>query len=279
MSPAADITAVFLRMLEFCATEVLIAESDLRAIEQASHPCNPLDLGSESDRPEFRFAMRQAFSKVLTADLDWERVRLHAAALTARLHERQQQRDEAGMATRWLPLEPGNGFFDAVRWSACWSRRDLEGVLGFFTEDALYIDLVRNLHAQGKSDLRRLLSRLFHASDATAIFTAANFVPGEREIELEWAQKGTRIPGPDISASLGGGTVRGTSNLRVEETKVSVCIDRPNAQDMERIGRHSLGFEKAPGGGEIRQAKSYVLLDRIVVFKPLKLKKAPPKQE
>src|SRR5262249_41626454 len=78
-----------------------------------------------------------------------------------------------GFQTRRLILEVNNSLFDFLRWSACWSRRDLEGLLGFFTEDAFYLDLPRNYDALGRSELRRLFSRLFHALNGATVITSA----------------------------------------------------------------------------------------------------------
>src|SRR5579862_2061333 len=189
MRSGADPTDSYVRLLTACAAaHGLIAESELRAIDESPGSCNPLDSSARSDNPELRFAMNQAFDRLLTSGLDWIRVRIAARTIAEQLEEQRQDRFAASLQTRWLPLENGSPFFDVVRWEAAWSRRDLEAVLGFFADDAFYLDATRNLHAQGKRDIRRLLSRLFHASDGVTVVSSVKFVPAESEIELEWVQ-------------------------------------------------------------------------------------------
>jgi hypothetical protein len=281
MHGGADHTATFLGLLEGCAIEHrLLFGNDLRTLAEAHGPINPLDIPAESDRAELRSAMKQAFDKLLRSSpaIDWDRIRTELKRIEERLDRQEKDSIDAKLQTRWLPLKENNPLFDFSRWAAYWSRRDLECVLGFFTEDALYVDATRNYHAQGKIGLRRLLSRIFHASNGTTVVNSAKFAPAETEVELEWVQIGSRIPGPDIHTSLGSGSVRGKSSLWVAAGRVFKCIDCPSEEDLKQIALDSLNFSRRAGAGHISETETEVFIDRIVLLKRLKLRIPPARQ-
>jgi hypothetical protein len=168
-----------------------------------------------------------------------------------------------------------SGALDFSRWAASWSRRNTESVLGFFTDDALYLDETRNFTAYGKVALRKLLCSIFHASNAEMVIESAEFSPSSDQIELKWVQTGSRIYGQDLNVTLGSGTVHGESDLWLQGGKIVKCIDRPNPQDLNQIGLKDLNFDPKGPPGTIIETESEVVLGHIKLLKLIRFKTRP----
>jgi hypothetical protein len=266
--------SVFLRLVEYAAAHAVLSRSDVELLADAPDALNPMSLATAST-PQVHFALSKAFDSLLQPGRapDWDRMRIGAAQIAEDLARREMDRHAASLATRWLPLAAGNRFFDFSRWGACWSRRDLEGVLGFFEDDAFYVDTVRNHQAQGNRELRSLFARLFHASDALMHIELARFVPGGAECELDWVQTSARTPVPDIAPNPGGGTLRGKSSLWVEAGKVLACVDVPNPADPGQMALAPLNCRQNVRAGTITQTDTAVTVGKIVLLKRLVVNK------
>jgi hypothetical protein len=228
--------ARFLRLVGYAAAHAVLSRSDVETLADAPDALNPMSCVT-AFTPELGFALNLAFESLLRPGrtLDWGRIRIGAAQIAKDLALQEVDRHVASLATCWLPLAAGNPFFDYYRWAACLSRRDLEGVLGFFEDDALYVDTVRGYHAQGKRQLRLLFARLFHASDALMDVGLTRFVPAGIECELDWVRTYTRTPGRPVAVNLGGEPLRGKSTLWVDAGKILACVDLPNSDDLRKI--------------------------------------------
>ena len=282
MARGTDPAAAFLRLVEYAAAHAVLSRGDVETLANAPDALNPMSLASASN-PELSFALNQAFESLLRPGLalDWNRITIGAGHIAGHLMRQEQDRDAASLATRWLPLAAGNRFFDFSRWAASWSRRDLESFLGFFEDDALYVDTVRGYKAQGKRELRSLFARLFHASDALVDVGAARFIPAAAECELDWVCTSGRTPGSDIAVNLGGGTLRGKSSLWVDFGRILACVDVPNPADLGQIALASLSFRQKALAGTITQSDTAVTVGNIVLLKRLVLKenRKPPQKE
>jgi hypothetical protein len=270
-----DRTAAFLRLLVFAAIErPLIDRTALQKLSESHSPFDPMDASLSQCSPEDRLAFGRAFQKVLHSkeELDWDRIRIEAQRLEKFLDRKEQDRLDACLETRRLPLAENDPFFNAARWSSAWSRRDLESLVGFFCEDSFYFDATLDCPAQSKTGLRKFFSQFFHIFDGKMTITSAKFVPGESEVSLEWVRTGSRIPGRGLQG-IGSGTVTGTSHLWLVRGKISTCLDRSSEEDLEQIALYALGFRRATGSGTVIETDVTVTANDVRLLKTIQLKK------
>ncbi len=78
--------------------------------------------------------------------------------------------------------------FDYV---GAWNKRELDELVSFFDQDALYEDHGLGMAARGKGAIRRYLADVFVAlPDATMMFAASPLV-GDDRAYIEWVMSGT----------------------------------------------------------------------------------------
>jgi len=222
-------------------------------------------------------AMTEAFKTVLSdADLDWQKVKEHLELIQDDLRKKAKDREDAHLETRWMAIVSPDKIFDYVEWALAWSRRDLEEVLGFFSEDAVYLDETFGWAAKSKSSIRDLFSSLFHAFDWEMEVASALRDADGSEVELHWARTGARFPGSETVLNLRGGTVRGKSSLFVQNGKIWKCVDSSNQQDIDRIALSKIGFDAPKTAGNISTTETDVSVDRIRLLKVLRFKPKSP---
>jgi hypothetical protein len=255
---------------------------DTKAMDKLAdlaEPANPLKvLDSSHCSPEDRLAFGGEFDRLLQSSeaLDWNRIRVEAGELRDFLADQGQNRGRAKQETRWIPLPQNGSVFDVVRWERAWSRRDLEAVVGFFSEEGFYSNPTLNCSAYTKAELRRLFAQHFHTFGGTMAVTSSKWVPGSAEVRLDWKRSGVRLPGPDLRHKLWSGTVNGTSCLWLASGSIVLCLDQSNAEDLEKIGLRALGFPEPRCSGTIVHTDTMVTINDVVLLKTFRFKKGPP---
>jgi hypothetical protein len=273
-----DPTTSFLAMLAFYSTErTLMDRYALRAVCESPAPINPLEASRGPGTTEDEFAAHQGFDYLLRSEavLDWKRIQREAARLEKFLKRQDDESRQAQSDTRWITLLEKNPYFDFLRWADAWSRRDLESVVGFFSEDAVWIDRTLGVWAPGKRELRECLARFLHSFEGKMKVESAKLAPEEGEIDLLWVRTGSRIPGQDFE-NLGSGEVRGQSNVWLEDGLISMCLEGTNVKDLERIAMASWGRGRAGGSGTVTETETMVTVDDVRLLKTFRFKKDFP---
>jgi hypothetical protein len=269
-----DPTRGFVALLTFSVLEKrLVDQRGLRTVCESSEPVNPLDrshgLGSSADK----FALNEGFKSLLASptQLNWRCIQAEAVRLEKVLEKQNENRDQAHFDTRGVALIENNSVFDFKKWERAWSRRDLESVVRFFSEDGFWIERGVGVWAHGKRELRERLARFFHSFEGEVTVKSAKLDTQENEVELLWVRTGPRIPGRNFE-NLGSGEVRGQSNLWLEDGLISVCADGTEVEELDAVALVSWGAGLRKSRGTNLEAGTMATTREVKLNKPYRFK-------
>jgi len=212
-------TADFIKGLYACARYADLLDVDyLQYIISVDHPNNPIDLTGQNLIQKQAF--RKPFDELLKRDLDWSAIQEAALSLIQELHHMAQDRHDAYEETKWIELPERCQPVRTALWAACWSRRDLEGILRFFASDAKCRFLLSEEEAylaSGTSELRQILSNVLHRHDDCIEIVKALESISDRESMLLW--KRTSRNGNEFTP--------GISHFRTEHAKIVEYEEHP----------------------------------------------------
>jgi steroid delta-isomerase-like uncharacterized protein len=106
-----------------------------------------------------------------------------------------------------------------------WAARDIERIVSFFTDDAVYEDVAMGVVNRGKDEIRGFLAELFGAIPDFTVTPASAFSSGDWA-GSEWTMTGTHTGDfPGLPATNKGFEVRGSSVLVLRDGRISRVSD------------------------------------------------------
>ena len=119
------------------------------------------------------------------------------------------------------------------RYLEAWNAHDVEAMLEFFTDDAVYEDVALSRANQGKEQIREFFEELFKAFPDFRLEDRASALIGENgRYALEWTMSATHHGDlPILPATHKHWAVRGTSLGEVEGEKIKRNSDYWNMAD------------------------------------------------
>ncbi|MDP2949618.1 MAG: ester cyclase [Chloroflexota bacterium] len=137
--------------------------------------------------------------------------------------------------------------FDYV---GAWNKRELDELVSFFDQDALYEDHGLGTAVRGKGAIRRYLADVFAAlPDATMMFAASPLVGDDRAC-IEWVMSGTEKG--ELAGTRPGDRrfeVRGASVMAIEHGKI---VKKTDYFDLATLaGRRAIEGRDAGSSGPL----------------------------
>lgn len=106
-----------------------------------------------------------------------------------------------------------------------WAARDVERIMSFFTEDAVYEDVAMGVVNEGKDQIRGFLGELFSAIPDFAVEVTSAFGAGD-QAGSEWIMTGTHTGAfPDLPATNKSFKVRGASVIELRDGRIKRVSD------------------------------------------------------
>jgi hypothetical protein len=221
-----------------------LGAQELRNLSTSDHAYNPLEYRDPGFDAIKHFVMKRAFTTLLGAEIDWERIKREAAKLVEEIEEIRVAPEQAREATRWIPLNECNRIFDYIGWVSAWSLGYLEKLLGYFAEEAVFEDRTFGWMAGGKAELRGLFSDLFHSWGLGMRVRLASSAPSTGEVNPDWTRVGNRMRcNGDTVLELSGAQLSGNTRLLIQFGKFCRCTDTWSTSELERVIGNCVGFK------------------------------------
>jgi hypothetical protein len=244
----ADPTTCFINLLRECAFTNKLTIDEFRTLQESAEPYKP---SLRAISPEQEFAFNKGFEYLLARKLDWNRIRIEAAKLEGQLVKQHELRRYCRNETRHLVFMSEGAWGASVptrlqqwvrQWEASWSSRNIEHLMCFFTGDVTYSLDGIDTGIHGKSNVRRLFSKLLHTGLLTMRVREVLVDVSEGEVLLKWVRSSlcaTRhVTGTKREILIGGQSTLKVDypvgSLKVQDS-ISKCVDSWDSDDLTRL--------------------------------------------
>jgi steroid delta-isomerase-like uncharacterized protein len=111
------------------------------------------------------------------------------------------------------------------QWAAAWSRHDVEGLAGLFTEDCEYEDVAFDIVNRGQQGVRDWATGFLGSFPDLRVEPIRSF-EHDRQGVLEWRMGGTHVGDFDgLAPTHRQWSVRGVTVLDIESGRIRRCAD------------------------------------------------------
>jgi steroid delta-isomerase-like uncharacterized protein len=111
------------------------------------------------------------------------------------------------------------------QWAAAWSRHDVEGLAGLFTEDCEYEDVAFDIVNRGQQGVRDWATGFMASFPDLRVEPIRSF-EHDRQGVLEWRMGGTHVGDFDgLAPTHRQWSVRGVTLLDIESGRIRRCAD------------------------------------------------------